>query len=247
MRPTGRRRRLRIRDEGRQRGDGCCASVDSLTLHFAGTTVQRSGVIHDPIIAVALELRAADKHNQVIGSALAWLMEIQQVAWVQSPGVASDLTRVQSDQRLRVGELRIPGRQCAGDAKQRPALTRRTRGAADVGKLRSEGQLRRADPLRRVRAQRFTKRMPDQRRAVDHIRGLALELRVGQEDEPGAEGGAIGFVRETHLRRQGSAGGPQREHGGKNGASMTHVTTSRRTPTIARPPSARAACRGAPG
>ncbi len=74
-----------------------------------------------------------------------------------------------------------------------------------------------------------------------------LELRVGEQDEPGPECGAIGFVGETHLGRERGDGGPEREHGGGGSARVPHVIASRRTPTIGRPPSARGACRHAPG
>ena len=51
-------------------------------------------------------------------------------------------------------------------------------------------------------AKRFAHRVPDERGAVLHVSGRPLELRVGQQHEPGTEGGPVVVVGQAHLRRR---------------------------------------------
>ena len=139
--------------------------------HFARAAVERAGVIHDPVIAVGFEMRSADEHHQVIGLALSGLMKVEQIAGACRARVAAERLRVETDQRLGVGELRVLRSRARRSRETAASLSAPARGArAHVGELRREGQARSAHPLRRVRAQRFAHGVPHQRGAILHVR-----------------------------------------------------------------------------
>jgi hypothetical protein len=156
-------------------------------------------------------VRAADEHHQVIGIALSGLPEIQQVPGAQRARVAAKRLAVETDQGFRVGEFGVLRRGAGADPEQ-PQRARLGAGrGTHIGELRREGQARAADPLRRVRAQRFANGVAHQRRAIDHVRGAALELGIGEQDEPCPERRAVGLVRKADLR--GGAGAHHRDEG----------------------------------
>jgi hypothetical protein len=55
-------------------------------------------------------------------------------------------------------------------------------------------------------AQRLAHGMAHQAGAVRDVAGLAFELRIGEQNEPGSEGGAIGLIRQPDLREDGYSG-----------------------------------------
>ena len=71
---------------------------------------------------------------------------------------------------------------------------------ADVGKVRTTGRVGRAQPLRRVRAESLPRGVPDEPRTVEDVGRGAVELRVGEIDEPLLERGAVGRVSKPDLR-----------------------------------------------
>ena len=195
---------------------------------LARASVDGSGVIHDPIVALGLELRAADVDHQVIRSGLSRLLEIEQIAGTQGCRFASDLSRVQSDQGPGVGELRVLRRRCRGDAKEWPARgggTRRAeRTSANCGvNGRPEG----ANPFRRVRAQRFTKRMADQRRAVvtsGVCRSNCASARRTNQARKAARSNSS--ARRTWAGRAATAGQSASADGGSGRGSLTCSLTA---------------------
>ncbi|HEX4915747.1 MAG TPA: hypothetical protein VFV51_17435, partial [Vicinamibacterales bacterium] len=66
--------------------------------------------------------------------------------------------------------------------------------------------------------------MAHQRRAVDHIRRGAFELRVGEQDEPGPKRGAIRFIGEPDLRGDRAAEGNHQHDRKTHGTSETLET-----------------------
>ena len=94
----------------------------------------------------------------------------------------------------------------------RPSAAGARRGS-HVGELRREGQAGSPHPFRRVRAQRFAHGVADQRGAIGDVVGLAFELRVGEQHEPGAERGAVGLVGQPDLRRTRTAAEAQSDEG----------------------------------
>jgi hypothetical protein len=74
-----------------------------------------------------------------------------------------------------------------------------------------------------VGSQRLAKCEAHEGSAVGDFGGGALELRVGQEHEPGSKRGAVRFVREADLRR----GGARREHEDEDEAARERAGKSR--------------------
>ena len=76
--------------------------------HFARTAViSRPCVVDDEIGRGRIERRAADVNHQVIGRVLRRLLVVEDVARAERADVARDEPRVEADERLCVGELRV--------------------------------------------------------------------------------------------------------------------------------------------
>ena len=87
--------------------------------HFTGTVVERPGVIHDPVIAFGFEVRSTDEDHQVVGFALAGLMEVEKIAGAKRARISAERSRVEVNQRFCIGELGKPWRRARRDLEQR--------------------------------------------------------------------------------------------------------------------------------
>lgn len=136
----------------------------------------------------------------MIGLALLGLVKNEQVAGPRRPRIARNEPRAVPNQRPGINELGVLRRSAIARLEEPPAAPFGTRPAPYVGKRGGQRQPSETGPLGRMSTQRFSVRVSHQRRAVDHVVGLTIELGIGEKREPGAKRRAIRFIKELDLR-----------------------------------------------